>query len=175
MDDVREYTCCFTGHRNIKPGEEQKILARVDNRLYPLIRQGVTYFGVGEAVGFDTLIAKHLLELRSTQFRKIKVVLVYPFDGFWDGWTEKQRRDFMTIRIRANKAVCVSDVPGDEAYFARDRRLVDGSKYCISYCHQATGGTAYTVRYALSKGLTVYNASSWDISQLRPMREPGEN
>lgn len=72
MADIQEQTCCFTGHRDIMPGEEEKIIARVDNRLYPLIRQGVLYFGVGGALGFDTMMAQHLLGLRSSQFKKNK-------------------------------------------------------------------------------------------------------
>ena len=42
----REQTCCFVGHKDIPPGEQLKILARVEHRLIPLIQQGVTYFGI---------------------------------------------------------------------------------------------------------------------------------
>ena len=52
------------------------------------------------------------------------------------------------------------------AYLIRDRRLVDESAYCISYCNKPTGGTVYTVRYAIKKGIPVFNASSWDLRQL---------
>ena len=43
----REKTCCFVGHKDIPPGEQLKILVRVEHRLIPLIQQGVTYFGIG--------------------------------------------------------------------------------------------------------------------------------
>jgi len=43
---------------------------------------------------------------------------------------------------------------------------VDGSRYCISYCNKPTGSTAFTVKYALERGLTVYNASSFDVNTL---------
>lgn len=42
-----------------------------------------------------------------------------------------------------------------------------GSKVgIISYCNKPTGGTAFTVKYALERGLTVYNASSFDVNSL---------
>ena len=65
-----------------------------------------------------------------------------------------------------DKIVYVSKEPSRGAYLARGRHLVDGSRYCISYCNKATGGTAFTVKYALERGLTVYNASSFDVNTL---------
>ena len=41
----------------------------------------------------------------------------------------------------------------------RNRYLVDNSSLCICYLTRQTGGTAYTVRYAESKGVTVLNLS----------------
>lgn len=60
----REQTCCFVGHKDIPPGEQLKILARVEHRLIPLIQQGVTYFGVGGSLGFDALMADMLVSLK---------------------------------------------------------------------------------------------------------------
>lgn len=65
-----------------------------------------------------------------------------------------------------DKIVYVSKEPSRGAYLARGRHLVDGSRYCISYCNKPTGGTAFTVKYALERGLTVYNASSFDVNTL---------
>lgn len=45
----------------------------------------------------------------------------------------------------------------------------------ISYCTRTTGGTAYTVKYALEHGITVYNASSFDVSALLQARPLGKN
>ena len=48
-----------------------------------------------------------------------------------------------------DKIVYVSKEPSRGAYLVRDRHLVDGSRYCICYCNKPTGGTAFTVKYAL--------------------------
>jgi len=56
-----------------------------------------------------------------------------------------------------DKVVCVSNTANRGAYLARDRHLVDGSAYCITYCTRNSGGTAYTVRYAKERGLKIRN------------------
>ncbi len=78
--DNRAQTCCFTGHRHLPAGEEEAIWQRVQEHLIPLLEQGVRYFGVGGALGFDTLVAEKLLELRG-KYPQIRVILVLPFRG----------------------------------------------------------------------------------------------
>ena len=56
-----------------------------------------------------------------------------------------------------DKVVCVSSAANRGAYLARDRHLVDGAAYCITYCTRNSGGTAYTVRYAKERGLKIRN------------------
>ena len=52
----------------------------------------------------------------------------------------------------------------------RDRMPADES-YCICYCHGSAGGTAYTVRYAISKGILTFNCSPWNLEQLHESRQ----
>ena len=61
--DKRPFTCCFTGHRILPAGQEEEIWRRVYACLEPLLEEGVRYFGVGGALGFDTLVAEKLLAL----------------------------------------------------------------------------------------------------------------
>lgn len=41
--------------------------------------------------------------------------------------------------------------------FKRNRHLVDNSSVCVAYLTANSGGTAYTVNYAESKGLKIIN------------------
>ena len=61
--DKRPFTCCFTGHRILPAGQEEEIWRRVYACLEPPLEEGVRYFGVGGALGFDTLVAEKLLAL----------------------------------------------------------------------------------------------------------------
>ena len=165
-NDLVSRTCCFTGHQDIPKCDEQKVITRVRYLLQPLMDQGVAYFGVGGAVGFDMLVAEHLLHLRDDLGKKIYIISVLPFPDWRNQWTEAQKQRQDEIMRRSDKVTFVSQSYSKGVYLLRDRKLVDGSAYCISYCRRTTGGTAYTVRYALKKGLIVRNAGSWDLRQL---------
>lgn len=167
MPDFRAQTCCFTGHRNIDPGDEQKIITRVKYILQDLMAKGVVYFCVGGAIGFDMIVAEYLIDLRDRQGKKIKIISVIPWPGWMEKWNDEQRRRQDRILKKSDKVVYVNQEYVKDVYLIRDRHLVDGSGYCVSYCTRRSGGTAYTVRYAFKQGLEVQNASSWDIRQLK--------
>lgn len=154
--DKRAQTCCFTGHRHLPAWKEEVIWQRVLEYLLPLLEQGVRYFGVGGALGFDTLAAEKLLDLRE-QYPQIRVILVLPFRGYQSRWTAAQQARAAQIESRVDKVVYCCDTPSREAFLARDRHLVDSSAYCIGYCKSSTGGTAYTLQYAEKQGLQVWN------------------
>ncbi len=170
----REQTCCFVGHKDIPPGEQLKILARVEHRLIPLIQQGVIYFGIGGSLGFDALMADMLVSLKAAHPR-IRIIEVLPFEGYRSRWSLEQQRHAEKIDKQVDKIVYAAKEPSRGVYLLRDRHLVDCSAYCISYCTRNTGGTAYTVKYALEHGVTVYNASSFDVSALLQAQPLGKN
>lgn len=161
----RPFTCCFTGHRNLPVGQEEEIWKRVYACLNPLLEEGVRYFGVGGALGFDTLVAEKLLALRESQ-SQIRIILVQPFEGYQSRWTPAQQARAAAVEGRVDKVVVCCQTPSREAFLARDRHLVDGSAYCIGYCTRTTGGTAYTLRYAEKQGLQIYN-----VGELAPAKE----
>jgi len=162
--DKRAQTCCFTGHRTIRYDHEDIVAARTEIKIRELILKGYRYFGVGGALGYDTLAAQILFRLRNTDFPQIRVILVYPFEGFTSRWTDEQKATYAGMLPRYDKTVCVAQEGSREAYLARDRWLVDNSSFCISYCTRRSGGTAYTVRYANRKGVSVYNTVDFEIS-----------
>lgn len=153
----RPFTCCFTGHRNLPIGQEEKIWKRVYACLEPLLEEGVRYFGVGGALGFDTLVAEKLLMLRESR-PEIRIILVQPFPDYQSRWTPAQQARVAAVEARV-EVVVYCQTPSREAFLARDRHLVDGSSCCIAWCTRATGGTAYTLHYAQRKGLRVWNVA----------------
>ena len=165
-----EQTCCLTGHRIIPPGEESKIMVRARNILLRLIREkNVRYFGVGGAVGFDMLITEYLLNLKAHKEHQLKIISVLPWPGWreTEDWTDLLRMREDRILTRCDKVVYVRPEYEKNVFLLRDRKLVEGSAYCVSYCNRPRTGTAYTVRYALDHGVKVFNASSFDIRMLK--------
>lgn len=158
-------TCCFTGHRTIPSDEYKKIHDCVMNLLDELYLQDYRYFGVGGALGFDTLAAECLLEYKKTH-PLIRIIEVLPFHGYRSYWTEAQKEYAASIDQAMDKIVFCCETPSRSAFLVRDRHLVDCSSACISYCTRLSGGTAYTVKYALKHNLPVYNTSAFDVHVL---------
>ena len=50
---MRNETCCFTGHRQIPPGERTEIANRLECAITDLYQKGIRYYGAGGALGFD--------------------------------------------------------------------------------------------------------------------------
>ena len=102
MSDKRTETCCCTGHRDIPYGLETPLKSVLKEQVGLLLSKGVIYYGVGGAVGFDTLAAEALFELR-TEYPQIKVILVYPFSGFDSRWQEEQRERYRVLLPKYDK------------------------------------------------------------------------
>ena len=164
-----QQTCCLTGHRVIPPGEEKKIMVRARNILLRLIREkNVRYFGVGGAVGFDMMAAEYLLDLKAHKEHQLKIISVLPYPAWreTEDWTDELRRREENILRACDKVVYVRPEFETGVFLLRDRKLVDGSAYCVSYCNRPRTGTAYTVKYALDRGVKVFNASSFSLKDL---------
>ena len=153
---MREQTCCFTGHRDIPEQDYVEIKKKTRAAIISLIEKGVVYYGAGGARGFDTLAAETILELKK-DYPQIKLILVLPCPEQTKGWDKKDVKKYAEIKSRADKVVYTSDYYFRGCMHVRNRHLVDCSKYCICYLTKNTGGTAFTVAYAKTKGLEILN------------------
>ncbi len=152
----REWICCFTGHRKLDGGTMPALSELLDGVLDRLIAAGVTTFRTGGAVGFDTLAALKVLERRETD-PSISLELYLPCRNQTDGWGERSRAYYDYILNRADRVIYVRDRYVKGCMLERNRRLVDGSQFCIGYCCTDHGGSAYTLDYAKKKGVRVIN------------------
>ena len=159
-------TCCFTGHRQIAAIDIPFILEKTQYYIHTLANQGVSYFSVGGALGFDTLAAEMLFQLRDSSLPHISIILIYPFDGYITCWNDTQKEKHKSLLPLYDKIICVSNECSRNAYLARNRYLVDHASHCICYCNRHWSGTAYTVKYARQKNLNIYNTGSFDIKTL---------
>lgn len=155
---MKERTCCFTGHRKIPSGDIRRLSRRLKEEIEKLIDEGYCYFGAGGALGFDTLAAQTVLELKN-EHPNIKLILVLPCVAQTRGWSESDVMIYEQIKTSADKYVYTSENYFRGCMQKRNRHLVDNSSACICYLTEESGGTAYTVNYAKSKGLTVKNVA----------------
>ena len=149
-------TCCFTGHRVIPSGEKETIRNLLETAIEKAIQDGYRFFRTGGALGFDTLAAQTVLELKQ-QYPHIRLILVLPCINQANGWKQADIDEYERIRALADKVVYTSREYTSGCMHKRNRHLVDNSSLCICYLTRLSGGTAYTVRYAESKKINVFN------------------
>ena len=152
----RGLTVCFTGHRNIAHEDAVRLPALLDGTLTDLIGRGATVFRAGGAIGFDTVAALKVLELKE-RYPHIRLELILPCRNQTEYWEGTAVRTYQYILKRADSHLFLFDTYFDGCMLERDRRLVDGSDVCVAYCNRSRGGTAYTFTQALRAGLEVIN------------------
>ena len=94
---MKTQTCCFTGHRKIPPEQYDCIAERLRAEIITLIQNGITFFGAGGALGFDTLAALTVLSLQK-EHPRIRLILVLPCPTQAHSWAAK---DIAIARIHA--------------------------------------------------------------------------
>lgn len=137
-------TCCFTGHRKLPWEDIQNVRKNLYSAILTLITQGVQYFGTGGALGFDTLAAQVILELREV-YPHIKLILVLPCKDQTKGWRREDVEIYEEIKKGADKVVILSEKYDRGCMYRRNCHLVTHSGYCICYLTTEKGGTAQTV------------------------------
>lgn len=141
-----------------------------------LYRRGFRTFLCGMAVGFDLAAAEAVLALRERvagTSRSIgphpprnaetwcahapQLIAVVPFSGQERRFSSADRARFDRVSALADHRVVLS--PGYHAgcYAVRNNYLVDNASLLVAWYNGSKGGTHYTVRRALRKGLKIRN------------------
>ena len=126
--------------------------------LIDLIENGYQYFGAGGALGFDTLAAQTVLNLK-TDYPQIKLILVLPCLSQADGWSSRDKDVYEKIKSSADKVVYTSEECTRGCMHKRNRHLVENSSVCVCYLTESAGGTVYTVDYAKKNKLLIINTA----------------
>lgn len=155
--------CCFTGHRTIPAQHMSRLYPLLDKEILSLYNKGVRIFRAGGAMGFDTIAALRVLYLKSQGY-ELTLELILPCRDQTSRWPPSAVLDYNFILSRADSVRYVTEAYNRYCMLQRDRALVDGSGYCISYLTENRGGTAYTVAYALKNGLTLVNLGNFFLS-----------
>ena len=148
--------CCFTGHREIKRKCAREIYAYLCEDIEMLISDGYDRFRVGGAIGFDTMAALAVLEAKK-EHPHIKLDLVLPCKDQDKFWRKTEKIIYSYIKNNADTVNYVSERYHSGVMMQRNRKLVDGSDFCIAFVQKRGGGSAYTGNYAKEKGIPVLN------------------
>lgn len=153
---MKEKTCCFSGHRIIPSEYLPAISEMLCDTLIFYIKQGYRFFGAGGAIGFDTLAAQTVLDLKE-RYPEINLILVLPCKDQASHWSAKDKEEYERIKTSADKVAYTSERYFNGCMQKRNRHLVEHSSLCICYLTKQNGGTKYTVDYASKNGCKIHN------------------
>jgi len=153
---TRYRSCSFSGHRDIPEAEISKIYAHLTPLLRELIDNGCTDFYAGGALGFDTIAALIVLQLRG-EYPDIKLHLLLPYADQSKAWEQSDCDTYEFIKSHTNSFEYLSKDYYRGCMQARNKALVDKSELVVCYMTRNIGGTANTIRYAKSCGRRVIN------------------
>ena len=152
-EEERACSCCFTGHRVMSKSERKEVLFRLRSTVLYFVSKGVVNFRAGGALGFDTLAATMVVDLKRSDDR-IKLILDLPYEGQDEKWSDTDKRIYKFICDNADVINVSEKKPSSrqkatELLYKRNKALVENSDYCICYLKKkGRSGTAYTVDYA---------------------------
>jgi len=151
---TKEQCCFFTGHRIIPLSERAELKKALESTIKQLIENNnVKYFITGGALGFDTLAANIVINLRKKY--DIKLVLFLPCRNQTAKWSLRDVKEYERILDFSDEHYYISDEYTKECMLKRNRRMADSSAFCVSYLRKNFGGTSYTVNYATNNGVDI--------------------
>ncbi len=149
-------SCCFTGHRDIRPEKVPLIKEKLREILTEYIEKGFTDFYNGGAYGFDMLSAETVIELKEN-YPYIRLHIIIPCADHTKPWNTESVSRFEKITALADEVKCLSPYYFNGCMQIRNRYMVDNSSHCIAYVTNTSGGSAGTVKYAEKQGKEVVN------------------
>lgn len=142
-----EKTCAFTGHRQLSGDLDLPFFKKI---VTEFIESGYTSFLCGMALGFDMLAAETVLEIKES-YPQVKLIACVPCEGQSRYFPPEEKRRYNEIIGRCDEVKVLSAKYYKGCMQVRDRYMVDNSSLLLAYRRTNSGGTDYTVKYALSQ------------------------
>lgn len=163
VPENRRYSCFFTGHRKIPAKIRRELLAKMKNTVAYLYSKGVKEFHTGGALGFDTLAATQVIDMRRDH-PDMKLILDLPCRNQTHRWSEADKRIYEFLLTNADIVNYAYDgevgstAEARKYLLMRNRIMANSSYYCVAYYSgQKSSGTGYTVNYADGIGCEIIN------------------
>ena len=159
---------CFSGHRPARlPGkgdpntpEARTLAAALRQEIEGAIRRGKTVYLHGAMAGWDVFCAEQIIALKE-QYPYIRLFTVAPYAVHFFThercWTPEWIERAKTVCRLSDYGISLAENYRQGIYYERNRALVDHSSELICYWDGGSGGTAYSVEYAHTKGIPVNN------------------
>lgn len=146
--------CSFSGHRKIELNEQKRLRTALLDVVSVLAEEGFGEFRCGGALGFDTLCADAVLEVKK-KFPQIELVMYVPCLDQNKYYNEIQNKKYLFHINSASKRICISEKYYNGCMLKRNREMIKGADCLVSYLRKDSGGTAYTVAEAKKNNIEI--------------------
>lgn len=145
----REKRVAVSGHRELEYNFNFKSLREELEKL----SDKYNVFLIGMALGFDTACFQALEKIREN--KDIKIVACIPCTNQNEWYSLPQRAEYERMINSADQVIVLKGRYDYTCMRERNRFLVDNSSLLLAYKRKNTGGTVYTVNYAVEKNVPV--------------------
>lgn len=154
-------TCAFTGNRPDKLpwgyDENDARCRRVKREIYLAAKQavndGYNRFICGMAQGGDTYFAEAVLALKAEYDVTLECAVPYRRQSL--SWSDAAKKRYERILALADKVTVFEEHYTPWCYHRRNRYMVDSAQRLIALSRAQSGGTKYTIEYAVAKNIEI--------------------
>ena len=147
----------FTGHRTVPVERQNEIRTRLVEAVSFACMSGITCFYSGMAIGFDLMAAETVLSLKG-KYPEIRFIAAVPFRRQSCRWTSMEKERYQRIISQADQVIILSEHYFKGCLLRRNDFMLEHSCGVIAYYDgKPYGGTFYTCREAMKKGMDIVN------------------
>lgn len=160
-------SAAFTGHRFIRENNARQTNKLLKAEIIALYNKGYRSFFCGMAMGFDLLAAEMVLELKKTQCAEIQLIAAIPFRNQTDRYSDADKARYNAAIKKASKVYVLQEEYSYGCLLKRNDFMLRHVSYLIAYLDRVEkGGTFYTCRRAIDRGIIAKNLFRPDLNRL---------
>ena len=158
----RDNSCCFSGYRpeklpwgaNEDDSRCKALKEKIVDSIEKLYLSGIRHFICGMARGSDTYFCEAVLATRA-QNVDITLEAAVPCEEQAAKWPEKDRGRYSSLIERCDFVTYVSRKYSKTCMQRRNQYMVDNSSVLLAVYDGKHGGTNYTRKYAMRRGVEI--------------------
>lgn len=148
--------CCLIGHEDLRDYNIEKMKSALEKQINQLMEKGIDYFITSCRLGFETLAALKVIEMRSKMHYDSNLLIMSLFEEekrkvWFKNWSKKDLETYEFIKKNIYEEY---DVTGETkgTLLAQHKSMIDVSNYVlVAFNGKDLGATHSAVNYAIKQ------------------------